>query len=51
MSTTEEIDFTLKPIGMIESNLVNKQDAPCQGFQGAPEAWITINKNVAAWFQ
>ena len=47
MSTTEEIDFTLTPIGIIESNLLSKQDAPCQGFQGAPEAWITINKNVA----
>lgn len=40
------IDFTLKPIGVIESNLSNVKKAPCQGFQGAPEAWITINDEV-----
>jgi len=41
-----EINFILTPIGVVESTLSNVKEAPCQGFQGAPTAWISINKNV-----
>jgi tRNA-Thr(GGU) m(6)t(6)A37 methyltransferase TsaA len=42
-----EINFILRPIGVIESTLSNVKDAPCQGSQGAPEAWVQINENFA----
>jgi len=42
----EKIDFTLTPIGIVESELSAVLEAPCQG-SGAPEAWISINRNVA----
>src|SRR6478609_831964 len=42
-----EKDFVLLPIGVIESSIVNREDAPSQGDEGAPDAWIVINKNVA----
>ena len=40
-------DFVLLPIGVIESSIVNREDAPSQGDEGASDAWIVINKNVA----
>jgi tRNA-Thr(GGU) m(6)t(6)A37 methyltransferase TsaA len=42
----EKIDFMLTPIGVVESALSSAKDAPCQGFQGAPDAWINIDKKV-----
>lgn len=44
----KKIDFTLKPIGVVESPLSNVKEAPKQGSLGAPEAWIMINENVRA---
>ena len=41
------MDVTLTPIGFIESTLSNVRDAPCQGFRGAPDAWINVDKNFA----
>jgi tRNA-Thr(GGU) m(6)t(6)A37 methyltransferase TsaA len=43
---SKTIDFTLVPIGVVESSLKNVKDAPCQGNQGAPEAWINVNRDV-----
>jgi tRNA-Thr(GGU) m(6)t(6)A37 methyltransferase TsaA len=43
---SEKMDFTLTPIGVIESGLSKVKDAPCQGSLGAPEAWIRIDGNV-----
>lgn len=42
-----EKDFVLLSIGVIESPIINREDAPSQGDEGAPDAWIVINKNVA----
>jgi tRNA-Thr(GGU) m(6)t(6)A37 methyltransferase TsaA len=39
-------DITLRPIGLLKSDLREVKKAPCQGSQGAPEAWIVINENV-----
>lgn len=39
-----EIDFSLRPIGIIRSLLKNRNDAPKQGFEGAPDAWLEINE-------
>ncbi|MEO8140469.1 MAG: tRNA (N6-threonylcarbamoyladenosine(37)-N6)-methyltransferase TrmO [Gemmatimonadota bacterium] len=37
----EEV-FTLKPIGVVRSSLATRADAPKQGYEGAPEAWVEI---------
>ena len=34
----------LNPIGIIQSPLIRKEDCPLQGNEGAPEAWVLINK-------
>ena len=34
--------FTLKPIGHVRSLLVNREHAPKQGLEGAPEAWLVF---------
>jgi len=42
-----EIDYTLHPIGFVESSIVNREEAPSQGHEGAPDVWITFNKNIS----
>jgi tRNA (Thr-GGU) A37 N-methylase len=42
MSATYEI----KPIGRVESPLVDPETAPKQGFEGAPEAWLVFDPEV-----
>ena len=38
-----ELDvYSLQPIGAIHSSLQRREDAPRQGFEGAPEAWVVI---------
>jgi tRNA-Thr(GGU) m(6)t(6)A37 methyltransferase TsaA len=34
------IMFTLRPIGRVGSSLLERDDAPRQGDEGAPEAWL-----------
>ena len=43
----KKVDYTLHPIGSVESSILNREDAPSQGNEGAPDAWISVNKNVA----
>jgi tRNA-Thr(GGU) m(6)t(6)A37 methyltransferase TsaA len=43
MTTTYEI----RPIGYVESTLVDRETAPKQGFEGAPEAWLVFDPEVA----
>ena len=43
----KEIDYTLSPIGFVESSILNREDAPSQGNEGAPHAWIILNKDLA----
>jgi len=42
-----EIDFTLHPIGFIQSALTQRANAPRQGSEGAPDAWIEVNATVS----
>jgi hypothetical protein len=37
-----EIDYMLHPIGFIRSSLKDRADAPRQGSEGAPDAWIEV---------
>jgi tRNA-Thr(GGU) m(6)t(6)A37 methyltransferase TsaA len=40
-------DFTLRAIGRIRSDLKRLDDAPRQGAEGAPDAWLEIDHDVA----
>jgi tRNA-Thr(GGU) m(6)t(6)A37 methyltransferase TsaA len=39
-------DLTVAPIGRVESPLVDAADAPKQGFEGGPDAWIVFEPGV-----
>lgn len=48
MSITNNDDiFHLRPIGRIESVLKDRREAPMQGVEGAPEAWLAIDEPYA----
>ena len=37
-----ETSFLIMPIGIIHSALTNRADAPRQGSEGAPDAWLEV---------
>src|SRR5215216_6489473 len=39
--------FTVEPIGVIRSTLTRLVDAPMQGDEGAPEAWLELTPQAA----
>ena len=39
--------YTIEPIGHVRSALTQIQDAPMQGDEGAPEAWLELTALVA----
>jgi tRNA-Thr(GGU) m(6)t(6)A37 methyltransferase TsaA len=39
--------YEIRPIGYIESPLVDRETAPKQGFEGAPEAWLVFDPQMA----
>jgi tRNA-Thr(GGU) m(6)t(6)A37 methyltransferase TsaA len=41
-------DFTLVPVGIIRSPLTQLTEAPMQGSEGAPDAWLELVPEVAA---
>jgi tRNA-Thr(GGU) m(6)t(6)A37 methyltransferase TsaA len=41
-----EIRYTIKPIGVIHSDLTGREAAPHQGLEGAPDAWLEIDSTV-----
>lgn len=40
-------ELTLRPIGMVSSPLRDRDEAPKQGDEGAPDAWIAFTPAVA----
>jgi tRNA-Thr(GGU) m(6)t(6)A37 methyltransferase TsaA len=42
-----EIDYSLHPVGFIQSTIKDRGNAPKQGYEGAPDAWINMNTEVA----
>src|SRR5262249_41903803 len=42
-----EIDYSLYPIGFLHSPLKDHGEAPDQGDEGAPDAWLEVNEMVA----
>ena len=41
-----EADLTLTPIGRVESTLADPSEAPRQGSEGAPDAWLVLEPRV-----
>jgi tRNA-Thr(GGU) m(6)t(6)A37 methyltransferase TsaA len=39
--------YEIRPIGYVESSLVDRETAPKQGYEGAPDAWLVFNPDVA----
>jgi tRNA-Thr(GGU) m(6)t(6)A37 methyltransferase TsaA len=39
--------YEIRPIGYVESPLVDRESAPKQGFEGAPDAWLVFDPDVA----
>lgn len=39
--------YEVRPIGHVESSLVDRAAAPKQGFEGSPQAWLVFNADVA----
>jgi tRNA-Thr(GGU) m(6)t(6)A37 methyltransferase TsaA len=42
------IDFRLRPIGRVASPLISTADAPRQGDEGAPDAYLILDSDVQA---
>jgi tRNA-Thr(GGU) m(6)t(6)A37 methyltransferase TsaA len=43
----KRIDTALRPVGTIRSTLKNRRDAPKQGSEGAPDAWLEVDAALA----
>jgi tRNA-Thr(GGU) m(6)t(6)A37 methyltransferase TsaA len=41
---SDTINYLLDPIGFIHSSLRTREDAPRQGYEGAPEAWLELKE-------
>src|SRR6059036_1092447 len=39
--------YTLEPVGFIRSSVKGREDAPRQGPEGAPDAWLEIKQRFA----
>ncbi len=38
-----ETGYAIKPIGVIRSELANREEAPFQGYEGSPDAWLEVS--------
>lgn len=43
----QEIDLTLRPIGVIRSTIKDRSQAPKQGSEGAPDVWLEVEPFAA----
>jgi tRNA-Thr(GGU) m(6)t(6)A37 methyltransferase TsaA len=42
----EQPGYLVRPVGRIESTLTHREDAPKQGPEGAPDAWIVFDEEA-----
>ena len=47
MSDSGDTTYTVQPIGVVRSPLTSRADAPRQGDEGAPDAWLEFTPAVA----
>jgi tRNA-Thr(GGU) m(6)t(6)A37 methyltransferase TsaA len=40
---SDEVPYSVHPIGYVESSLADRADAPNQGDEGAPDAWLALD--------
>jgi tRNA-Thr(GGU) m(6)t(6)A37 methyltransferase TsaA len=40
------VPYELEPIGVVRSTLTDREAAPRQGDEGAPDAWIEVNEQL-----
>lgn len=40
-------NYTIEPIGVVRSELTQLKDAPMQGDEGAPDAWLELTPQVS----
>ncbi|XVQ81888.1 hypothetical protein ACQP2K_23785 [Microbispora siamensis] len=45
--TSEPATFTVRPVGVVRSVLTDRAEAPRQGREGAPDAWLEVDPAVA----
>lgn len=43
---SDKPDYRLQPVGYIQSTIATREDAPRQGYEGAPDAWIIIDEKA-----
>jgi tRNA-Thr(GGU) m(6)t(6)A37 methyltransferase TsaA len=43
----DERTYMLAPIGIIHSDLTDRDTTPRQGYEGAPDAWVEVSSAVA----
>lgn len=48
MADSSATDFTVRPIGRVQSSLISTADAPRQGDEGAPDAYLVLHPEVQA---
>jgi tRNA-Thr(GGU) m(6)t(6)A37 methyltransferase TsaA len=41
-------DIILEPIGLIQSSIKTREEAPKQGYEGAPDVWLHVQDQYAA---
>ena len=44
---TSTPDYSLHPIGFVRSRIISRKDAPKQGSEGAPDAWLDLDPAIA----
>ena len=42
-----EDSYAIRPVGRVSSPLTDRETAPKQGFEGAPDAWLVFDPQVA----
>ena len=40
---TSIISYSVRPVGFVRSQLTAREEAPKQGSEGAPQAWVEID--------
>jgi tRNA-Thr(GGU) m(6)t(6)A37 methyltransferase TsaA len=45
------MSYNIEPIGFVQSPVKHREDAAKQGYEGAPDAWLTLNPSVAPALQ
>ncbi len=46
MTDEPRVDLLIRPIGWVESPLVDREVAPHQGDEGAPDAWLVLGPTM-----